>query len=264
MSVTTPRTGTFSEGAGYVLKGLKLLTKPGIRSYALMPLAVNVLVFGAGFVLVGWTIEYAMDHWLPGWLDWLRWLLWPVVSLCAFAIVFFGFSVLANLVGGPFNGLLAAAVERHLAGTLEDTPFSWSSVPRELFAAIVAELRKAGYVLARAIPCLVLFVIPGINVVAAPAWLLFGAWMLAIEYIDCPLGNHGRPFPEVRHRLRPHRRLALGFGTAILGMTVVPGLNLIAMPAGVAGATALYLERLRLPTDDFGPADTRSPDARTA
>ena len=41
------------------------------------------------------------------------------------------------------------------------------------------------------------------------------------------------------------RPLALGFGLAALCMTLIPVVNFIAMPAAVAGATALWIERLR-------------------
>ena len=73
----------------------------------------------------------------------------------------------------------------------------------------------------------------------------FGAWMLAIEYVDCPLGNHGQPYPAVRMKLRPKRRLALGFGGTVMALTMIPVVNFIAMPVGVAAATALYLDELR-------------------
>jgi CysZ protein len=68
--------------------------------------------------------------------------------------------------------------------------------------------------------------------------------MMAIEYVDCPLGNHGQPFPAVKDRLRERRKLALGFGSIIMGMTMIPIVNFIAMPVGVAAATALYVDEL--------------------
>jgi CysZ protein len=236
---------SFTNGARYAMAGLKLITKPGIRRFVMIPLCINVIVFIAGFTLIGWSIDYAMDRLLPNWLDWLRWILWPLFALCALAVLFFGFSVVANLVGSPFNGFLAEAVEQHLCGQLDATPFSWRRLLREAWSAVLSELIKLLYFAVWAVPCLVLFLIPGVNAVAAPIWFLFGAWMLAIEYVDCPLGNHGKPFPEVKHRLRPRRKLALGFGSAMMGLTMVPGLNFIAMPVGVAGATALYVDRIR-------------------
>ena len=39
--------------------------------------------------------------------------------------------------------------------------------------------------------------------------------------------------------------LALGFGAGLMLMTLVPVLNFLAMPVGVTGATALWVERLK-------------------
>jgi CysZ protein len=94
------------------------------------------------------------------------------------------------------------------------------------------------------IPLLLLLVIPGVNLFAPLAWALFGAWMLAIEYADYPMGNHDYYFAQEKALLAKHRPLALGFGGVLLVMTLVPVLNFLAMPVGVAGATALWVERL--------------------
>ncbi|MBP2261259.1 uncharacterized protein involved in cysteine biosynthesis [Pseudomonas sp. BP8] len=38
----------------------------------------------------------------------------------------------------------------------------------------------------RALALLILSFIPVVNVIAAPLWLIFGVWMMAIQYIDYP------------------------------------------------------------------------------
>ena len=229
-------------GAGYVWRGILLIREPKIRLFVLTPLFVNIVLFSAGVFCFVAGIDYVMDEFLPSWLDWLRYLLWPLFAVAALLIVFYGFTILANLIASPFNGLLAAAVERHLTGRTDEVPFSWATVGAEIARTIGAEIRKLVYFLLWAIPCLLLFIVPGINLVAAPLWFLFGAWMMAIEYVDCPLGNHGQPFPAVKARLQTRRKLALGFGGTIMAMTMIPIVNFIAMPVGVAAATALYVD----------------------
>lgn len=97
----------------------------------------------------------------------------------------------------------------------------------------------------RALPLGLLFLIPGINVAAPFIWALFSAWMLAIEYLDYPMANHALHFATQRRILRGNRLLAYGFGGGTLLLTMIPVLNFIAMPAAVAGATALWVEELR-------------------
>ena len=244
MIATTTRSDSYFAGVGYIWLGLALIRKPHIRAYAVAPLLINIILFTGGLICFVWGANHILDHLLPEWLWWLRFLLWPFLVAVFLIIVFYSFSIVANIIASPFNGLLAEAVERHLTGQTEGLPFSWSSIPSAVFRTIGGELRKLLYFALWALPCLVLFLIPGINVLAAPLWFLFGAWMMAIEYIDCPLGNHGLPFPEVKQQLRTQRKLAFGFGTAVMLMTIIPIINFLVMPASVAAATALYLDRL--------------------
>ena len=232
-------------GTKYAWRGFKIIREPKIRMFVMVPLLINVALFSLGIVCVASGLNYVMQTFLPSWLDWLRFILWPIFALASLVIVFYGFTILANLVASPFNGMLSAAVERHLTGQMDDQPFSWPLAGRELLRTIGSELRKIVYFLIWAVPCLILFVIPGINIIAAPLWFLFGAWMLAIEYVDCPLGNHGQPFPVVKTVLSQRRRLALGFGASVMLLTMIPIINFIAMPVAIAGATALYIDELR-------------------
>lgn len=240
---SAPRDSTFG-GIAYVIKGAQLITKPRLRRFVVFPLLINIIVFAAGLFALSHTIDWVLAF-LPEWLQWLRWLLWPLFVLASLVIVFYTFSVIANLIASPFNGFLAAAVERYLRDApRQNEPISWRAVSKELARTIVAELRKLLYFVFWAVPCLVLFIIPGVNVLAPLVWFLFGAWMLAIEYIDCPLGNHEQTYPAVKNHLKAHRRLAFGFGAATMLLTLIPVVNFIAMPVGVAGATALYLDHL--------------------
>ena len=47
-----------------------------------------------------------IQAWLPEWLHWLDWLPWPLFGIIVFGAVFFGFSLVANLIAAPFNGRL--------------------------------------------------------------------------------------------------------------------------------------------------------------
>ncbi|MFN2348878.1 MAG: sulfate transporter CysZ [Thioalkalivibrio sp.] len=230
-------------GLRYPFQGLGLIGKPGIRPLVVIPLLLNLLLFAAGIALAVNYIGVALENLLPQWLDWLRWLLWPLFVITVLAVVFFGFTLVANLLGAPFNGPLAARIEARLTGNpAPDSGLSWQ---REALVSVLNELRKLRYLALRALPLLLLFLIPGVNLAAPLLWLAFGAWMLALEYADAPMGNHGMGFRDARKRLRQHLPLALGFGTGMLILTLVPVLNFIAMPAGVAGATAMWVDHLK-------------------
>ncbi|MGD8309625.1 MAG: sulfate transporter CysZ [Chromatiales bacterium] len=235
--------GVFT-GAAYAGRGLGIIFRPGIRRFVLVPLAVNVVIFSLLIWLGVSQFEVLMDRLLPdtGWLSYVRWLLWPLFAVALVVLVLYTFTLVANLIAAPFNSVLAERVEHLITGSPPGGGFD--SVWQEIGPALGSELRKLAYFLGRALPLLVLFLIPGVNLLAPVLWFLFNAWFLAIEYADYPMGNHGMGFREQRARLKIARLPALGFGAAVTLVMMVPILNFLAMPAAVAGATAWWCERL--------------------
>ena len=232
-------------GARYLWRGLGLITKPRLRRFVVVPLIINTLLF-AGFVYAlflgtGW-LGTELEAWLPDWLDWLSFLLWPLFFISALLIMVFGFTIIGNLIAAPFNGLLAEAVENHLTGKPLQAESGWSAIAAEVMRSIRSELRKLVYILMWAIPILILLLIPLVNAVASLVWLVFGAWMMAIQYADYPMGNHGLSFPDQRKLLGQRRLASLGFGAVIMMCMVIPVVNFVIMPASVAGATAMWVD----------------------
>ncbi len=237
----------FAAGVGYALRGCRLLAQPGLRRFVIGPLAINVAVFASAIAGFGHLLHRVIERMGAGWPDWALWLVWLVFGSLMVAALFFTFSLVANVLASPFNGLLADAVERHLAHPQSILQFSWPKLFAESRRALVSAMRKLFYFVWRAFPLMVLSFIPGLNLLAAPLWLLFGGWLLAIEYLDCPLGNHAQPFPAAAEMLRGERGMALGFGLTLTVITMIPIVNFLAMPAGVAGATAMYCAHFARP-----------------
>lgn len=232
----------FAAGTRYALRGLLLLKQSGIWPYALMPLTINALLFGTVIWFGAGMFTSALDTLLPAWLDWLRWLLWPIFAVTVLAAVFFSFTLLASLLASPFNGLLAQHVETRLTGT---PPESGRGLMGDMAAGAGGALHMLGYVALRGLPLVVVTVIPVVNLAAPILWFVFGAWLLTIGYADAPSGNHGHGLRDLRRRLEGNRALALGFGSAMTLITLIPGVNFVAVPTGVAGATLLWVERLQ-------------------
>ncbi len=230
------------QGFGIAIEGLRLVLRPGLRAHVLVPVLVNLVVLGLTVWGGSLLFEDLLARFLPaeGWLSYLRWLLWPLFALAMALVVIFGFTALANLIAAPFNSLLSEKVEQ-LFGGQPAPSLSWSEVVRDLPRTLGSELRKLGYFLLRAIPLGLLFLVPGLNLAAPFLWALFSAWFLALEYSDYPLGNRGLRFREQHRHLRAHRPMALGFGAGVTLLTLIPLVNLAAMPAAVIGATLLAL-----------------------
>jgi len=235
----------FTIGFKYVLSGFKLIIQPGIRIYVLIPLLINTILFASVIAYGSNLLSDFIDSWSTGWWQWAKWILWPLFVMISLAVIFFCFSIVANLIAAPFNGFLAEAVESKLSNTLLTDAGGIKAIPGEIIKAMKSESRKFLYFIIRAIPLLLLFFIP-IGQVAAPfLWILFGSWMLALEYIDYPMGNHGIVFPEQRKIMTIKKKQTFGFGLGIMLLTFIPVINFVAMPVAVAGASKLWVEKLK-------------------
>ena len=88
-----------------------------------------------------------------------------------------------------------------------------------------------------------LFRSPGVNLIAPILWFLFSGWMMGLQYLDYPFANHGTFFSQQRKQLSGHRLRTTSFGGGIMLATMIPLLNFFVMPAAVAAATILWVER---------------------
>lgn len=233
-----------AQGFSYFREALPLLLRPGLRLFVILPLLVNLLVFGGLIVfalqLFNDTLAHLMGS-VPDWLSWLDWLLWPLFVVLMLLTVFFTFSLLANLIAAPFNGFLAEKIEVVLRGHDDFPPFSLQELAAMVPRTVGRELRKLAYFLPRAIPLLLLTFIPLINLIAIPLWLLFGVWMLAIQYVDYPADNNKLSWPDMLAWLREKRWQSLGFGGTVYLALLVPFANILVMPVAVAGATLFWV-----------------------
>jgi len=231
-------------GPQYLREGLKLVLSPGLRLFVLLPLTLNLLLFVAliGFAMRQFEVWVAaLMPSLPNWLGFLDYLLWPLFVLLVLLMVFFTFTMLANLIAAPFNGFLAEKVEVVVRGQDPFPAFRWGELLAMIPRTLGREMRKLGYFLPRAIGLLILSFIPVVNVLAAPLWLLFGVWMMAVQYIDYPADNNKMSWPDMLAWLRKKRWQSLGFGGITYAVLLIPFVNILMMPAAVAGATLFWV-----------------------
>ena len=236
----------FYSGLRCLFVGFSLIRQRGLRRFVVLPLAINVLVFGALLWLGGEWFAGVLDEYLPEMLDIaiLRYAIWIIFGGAALLIAFYTFVLVANFIAAPFNGVLAERVEQTLTGNRPPSSGRVLAVVGTVAEELLAELQKLLYLLVWMLPFAALMVIPGLAIIIGPLWFLLSCWLLALEYIDYPASNHEIRFKELRQRLRERRALALGFGAAVVIGTMIPVLNLFVMPAAVAGGTALWVNEL--------------------
>ena len=243
-------------GIKYFLRGFSLIKAPGVRRFVVIPLTINMILFiGALWFGISYINDFVNQlqismsadseegiQWLNTLISWISWVLIPLFVLVFLGVMFYSFTLLANLIAAPFNSLLAEKIEDHLSGSTATSSGNMFDMLKDVAGSFASELRKLLYFALRAIPLLILFLIPGVNLIAGFLWFLFSTWMLAIEYSDYPMGNHAMRFPDQRQTLKGNRFFALGFGTATVAATMIPFINFFAMPVAVAGSTAMWVD----------------------
>lgn len=236
--------GSITRGANYLTRGAKLLQHPALRLFVIVPLLINILIFGSLLTVTFNYINDLMNSMLtaiPAWLDFIQWILWPLAFITVSLISGYLFTTIALLIASPFNALLAEKAEELITGkpvdSLEGLGAALISIPR----GIVREVLKLIYYVPMALFVLLLSFIPGVGAVG---WILLGAWMMSIQFIDYPMDNHQLSFADVKEAARSRRLSSMGFGGLVALCTAIPVVNFFVVPAAVVGATILWVEEL--------------------
>ncbi|MEH6580360.1 MAG: sulfate transporter CysZ [Halioglobus sp.] len=241
-------TDNVATGAGYVIRGAKMLGHRDLRLFVIIPLLVNILIFGSlvgvGLSFLDTQINRLMD-WVPEWLDFIEWILWPLIGIAFSLMTGYLFTALALVIASPFNALLAEKAEELIAGrpvdSLEGLGAALLAVPR----GVLREIYKLMYYLPMFVFVLIMTFIPVVNAISPVLWFALGAWMMSLQFIDYPMDNHQLSFADVKEAVRSRRMSSLGFGGVVALCASIPIVNFFVVPSAVVGATLFWCEQLQ-------------------
>ena len=120
-------------------------------------------------------------------------------------------------------------------------PTGWQEIFMVVPRSLGRECRKIFYYLPRLVGLLLLTLVPVVNLFSSPLLLLFGIWMMAVQYIDYQADNDQVCFLDMLRWMRTRRALSLSFGVPVYIGMLIPLVNLLVMPAAVAGSTLLWV-----------------------
>ena len=83
-----------------------------------------------------------------------------------------------------------------------------------------------------------------INVIVPVIGFLWGAWSMAIQYVDYPADNNQLTFKDTRNRLWNRKYSSFSLGGLVMLGTMVPLLNIFVMPIAVVGGTLFWIDEL--------------------
>lgn len=236
------------KGMEYLIQGFKLITKPGIKRYVIIPMIINIIVF-AGFIGCAYHYTGVANNWLdahlPNWLQWIAWLLWILFVVGILFFFVYVFTIIANIIAAPFNGFLSEKVEELITEEKSQDELSFKELCLLLPKTMTRQFQLIFYFLPRALIMLILFFIPGVNLIAGILWFLFSSWMMTLQYLDYPFDNHQVNFKFMVKSMKKDYITHTSFGIIVTALSVIPIVNLFIIPAAVAGVTALWVDNHR-------------------
>ncbi|WP_439133169.1 sulfate transporter CysZ [Pseudomaricurvus sp.] len=234
-------------GMTYLTRAAQLIVTPQLRLFVLVPLLINlVLFFAATYLLIeqfGVAMSWLLGS-LPGWLDFLAWILWVIFAALVLVVYGYSFSMITNIIAAPFYGILAEKTEILVRGKGPEPESLGHMIPRTLGREMV----KLWYFILRGLGILILmFVlsfIPLINVIVPVIGFLWGAWSMAIQYVDYPADNNQLTFSDTRNRLWSRKYSSFSLGGLVMLGTMIPLANIFVMPIAVVGGTLFWIDEL--------------------
>ncbi len=236
---------TVGEGLEAVPGGIGfILSSPSTWGYALVPVAW-LLVLTCGLSCAGiWGAWKGSTAYLGTDSSWWGHLGgWVLIVVAAVASLVLSLLV-ALVLAQPLSGFALEAISRaqHQALT------GWSPVAPSLFSALLTSATVALASLVVAVLALGLLllglVVPPATVVTVPLNFLLGAWLLAWNFLDYPLSMHGLGLRARVGWAVTNFGAFTAFGVCWALLLVVPGMFLLVLPLGVAGATRLVVASL--------------------
>lgn len=256
----------FARGLSYALRGMRFvyLQHPKLARYWVFPVLITGLALVAVFAGAGsyyddlgdavWSLfpESWNDAtgWVGGLLTALRWLIELIAGLLITLLGLVLVLVVSSIVAAPFNDALSEAVERILTGE-SAPPFSLRRMMADLVRSVRLELLKVLVYVAVVGPMfLASFFIPGLGQVISLIGFALTAVYLGIDYVDWPAARRNWSVGDRVSFTRRQLPAVAGFGTGVWLLLFIPLINLLFMPAAVAGGTMLFiaLQEPPLPT----------------
>jgi len=235
----------FARGFSYPFRGGRfLLAHPRLLRFVLFPFLINTGVFTVAVYLGLGFFNQTVTSYLPQAETWywlfLYYVIWLTAVVLTAVLVFFGFSVVGNLIAAPFNDLLAERIEAALTGSRREEPFSLAEFWRDTRRTLGVESKKMVLFVLGMLLLLLLNLVPALGTfLYALLSVLLTLFFLAVEYTGFVFSRHRLDFRTQRRYIFSRKALLLGFATGVLALLAIPFLQLLCIPAAVAGATLL-------------------------
>ncbi|QQS45877.1 MAG: EI24 domain-containing protein [Acidobacteriota bacterium] len=214
-------------GIRFFFMGLRMLVRHGsLMGLSLIPILFTVVALFSLAAGSAWLIGQVLAEALG-----FRLIVQAFIFVAALALGYFLYMPLARVLLAPISERLSRRT--HVINTGQS---GFATVPGWR-RAMLEGLKLIGFQVLIIIAVIVSgFLFPP---AAAPAGFVLATVLAGLDFLDVPLSARGIRLGKKLGILWRNKALAVGFGLAAHLMLIIPGLNLVLLPAGVIGATLL-------------------------
>ena len=167
--------------------------------------------------------------------------MWTLRILFGVVGVLLAFLIAISLAQ-PLSGFALDAIARRQELAMGGR--AWPEQP--LVPSLLRSLRVTLTALVVSLPILgilslITFLFPPAAVVTIPLKVIVAGCAITYDFIDYPLGLRGHGVRSRASFLTTHFGATLGFGLAASAVLLLPGIGLLLLPFGVAGATRMVV-----------------------
>jgi len=230
-------------GVGFVV------STPSAWGWAMIPVVVATVLFGGAAVLAIWGGSHLALAVLgtSGAADAAAATTWTTIGVWALRILFWAIGlvvafVVAMSLAQPLSGFALEAISRK-----QELALGGVSHPDQPFVAgAVRSLRVTLTSLAIGLPilgvlALITVVVPPAGIITVPLKFIVTGVLVAYDLLDYPLSLRGQSVGDRIVWIRRHFPAVLGFGVSAAALLLIPGMGLLLLPFGVAGATRMVV-----------------------
>jgi len=229
-------------GALALLGGIRLLLgRVELRMILWRMLALSLVLMLVISSATFWLVDYVAALWIPAGDAWY----WQVLSWLAGALAFVlamlcgvvSFVMLASAASAPWLDDLAARTEVISGREVSMQTSGWM---QPILQSLSNSIRPLLGLVPWGIAALLFFWLPPL---ATAIWTYGAIRFLSFELIDTTASRRGWDYQARKKKVADNRWFYFGFSGLAMLMLMVPVLNLLVIPAAVAGHSQYLLQR---------------------
>lgn len=250
-ALAAPRRGVvgFFRGLGFAFRGAKrvYLEEPGLARYWIVPIAVTSIALLGSMALIGmygsglsdsvWATPTG-DDWVAELARGAHWVFVGFVHLVLAVVALVVTMLVGSIVAAPFNARLGEVLDERVTG-YPTPPFAISRVVMDVVRTLVIEIV---FFVVNTILFFASLAFPPATPVLGIVGMILAGYYFAIAYLEIPLVARDASLGDRWRFWTANPMAILGYGTGVGLFLFVPIVNLLFMPAAVAGGVLLFAE----------------------